>query len=161
MAIIADGKNQPVDEALHLARKALEINPHNDVTSTLVNRLEQLKRGEDFINMNRFDDAIKLYREMVNSNPKYPLVHYNLARVLLKKGLVKEAEDEFDKALELNPVYRMALVGYARLKFNKTDYLGAVELARRAYSVNPNNEETKKLLNELESSYKSSRKVLQ
>ncbi|MGD8779036.1 MAG: GDSL-type esterase/lipase family protein [Ignavibacteria bacterium] len=75
-------------------RKKLNL---EDYTSRRVGII-QLYRGE-------FDDAIKYLTEAYNSNPKNPLVLYNLSLAYSKKKDFKTALSLIDKCLILNPDY--------------------------------------------------------
>jgi tetratricopeptide (TPR) repeat protein len=53
----------------------------------------------------KFDDAIKYLREAYNSNPKDPLVLYNLSLAYSKKKDLKTAQTIINKCLNVNPNY--------------------------------------------------------
>ena len=42
---------------------------------------------------------------LVESDPKYAIVHYNRGNAYFRQGNAKEAISEYDKAIELNPTY--------------------------------------------------------
>ncbi len=54
------------------------------------------------------DQAIALYREGLRLCPDDDVAHYELGKILLAKGQTKDAEEEFETALGLNPDFQSA-----------------------------------------------------
>ncbi len=54
------------------------------------------------------DQAIALYREGLRLCPNDDVAHYELGKILLAKGQTKEARDEFETALGINPDFQSA-----------------------------------------------------
>jgi|SRR5579872_5858895 len=56
----------------------------------------------------KWDEAAKLYRQILKQNPKLPGIHYRLGRILVSKpdfgpSAADEAKQEFEKELEIDP----------------------------------------------------------
>lgn len=54
------------------------------------------------------DQAIALYREGLRLCPDDDVAHYELGKILVKIGQTKEAEEEFEIALGINPDFQSA-----------------------------------------------------
>jgi tetratricopeptide (TPR) repeat protein len=51
----------------------------------------------------RLDEAENLFREAISFNPNYPFSRVSLMAVLLRKGSVKQAVDQFRDLAAINP----------------------------------------------------------
>ena len=56
----------------------------------------------------KLDEAEKLYREILKTQPKLNAIHCNLGSLLYVLGRLNEAEVSFRKAIELKPDYAEA-----------------------------------------------------
>jgi len=98
------------EEAIGFCKQAIEIdpqfgNPYNDI-------------GAYLIELGHLDEAIP-YLEKATKAPRYESYcypHYNLGRVWEEKGHLKEAIRSYQKAIEENPEYHVALQAIERLK---------------------------------------------
>lgn len=90
------------DDAIEQCKTAIAIdpefgNPYNDI-------------GAYLINLGRVDEAIPWLEKAIRAG-RYDAYHYphcNLGRVYLAKGMLKKALEEFEKALAIEPNYRLA-----------------------------------------------------
>lgn len=89
----------------------------------------------------RPDKEIESAKAAVEANPNDPAVHYNLAVLSDKKGLLDEAEDAYKKATELNPSSEEALVGLGKVLNKKAKSDEAITAFEKALAINPNNAE--------------------
>ena len=64
--------------------------------------------GIIYLYLGRYDEAIKYFNEVYNSNPKDPLVLYNFSLVYSKKGKFKEALKKINECLAVSPNYPKA-----------------------------------------------------
>src|SRR3989344_1854889 len=96
-------------EAIDFCKKAIEIdpnfgNPYNDI-------------GAYCIELNELDEAIpfleKASKATRYATPWFP--HYNLGRVWEAKGMIKKAMQGYQRALEENPEYALAMESLDRL----------------------------------------------
>ncbi|HZR56879.1 MAG TPA: tetratricopeptide repeat protein, partial [Terriglobales bacterium] len=59
--------------------------------------------GRHLLEVGDLEGAISQFRSAINSKPDYAPAHYQLARALQRKGDVKQATEEFQKASQLDP----------------------------------------------------------
>ena len=62
--------------------------------------------GRRLLNAGDLDGAIAQLRSAIQQVPNYAPAHFYLGQALLKKGLSKEANYEFQKASELDPHFK-------------------------------------------------------
>jgi len=98
------------DDAIRECQKAIEAdpefgNPYNDIGAYLI---------ED----GRHEEAIPYLKRALAAKryEAYHYPHYNLGRVLEKKGLWPEAIQEYQEALRIQPDYDLAQRSLARLQ---------------------------------------------
>ena len=90
------------EDALELHEKALELSPGFS--------LAWINKGIALKNLERYDEAIACYDEVINSiDPDYKKAWHNKGVALKQKGKLIEAIKCFDKAIELDPEYSIAL----------------------------------------------------
>ena len=86
------------------------------------------------------DELIDLYTILINKNPRLPRCYYELGHLYLKKEDKLNAVNAFKLALQYdseNPFYLNSLAfAYVQLE----QYDGAIELYKKALSLNPDNE---------------------
>lgn len=100
-----------LEQAITECKNAIQVdpdfgNPYNDIGAYLI------ELGKD-------DEAIPWLERATRAKryePKhYP--HYNLGRIYLNKGMLKKANEEFQKALEIYPDYPLAKEAIEKLRF--------------------------------------------
>lgn len=91
-----------LDDAIEECKKAIEVdpefgNPYNDI-------------GAYLIEQEMYDEAIPWLKKAIESKryESYHFAHYNLGRVYVVQGMMKWAQQEFEKALVIAPDYSMA-----------------------------------------------------
>ncbi|MCI0412503.1 tetratricopeptide repeat protein [bacterium] len=99
-----------LDEAIDECKKAIETdpdfgNPYNDI-------------GVYLIEKEMYEDAIPWLKKAIQAKryESYHYPHYNLGRVYLQQGMLKWAQQEFEKALVIAPDYGLALDALEGLK---------------------------------------------
>jgi tetratricopeptide (TPR) repeat protein len=92
--ILADSGSDPT-LALAYAHRARQLLPNEP---TIIDTL-----GWVYLKLNRADDAIPLFREVVQKDPRRAAYHYHLAAALELKGSHAEAQRESETALKSNP----------------------------------------------------------
>lgn len=91
-----------VEDAISECKRAIEVdpefgNPYNDIGSYL-------------ITLGKLDEAVPWLEQAIQA-PRYEPRHYpyfNLGRVFLAKGMINRAREYFQKALDIEPDYRLA-----------------------------------------------------
>jgi tetratricopeptide (TPR) repeat protein len=95
LAFIKAEEGTDLDQALTMAQKALQQAPTStDVADTL---------GWIYIKKNVSDEAVRLYKDLINKDPNNALFHYHFAMALIQKGDRSQAKSELQKALTLKP----------------------------------------------------------
>lgn len=95
LAFIKAEEGSDLDQALTLAQRARQKVPtSNDIADTL---------GWIYIKKNLTDDAVRIFKEIVDKEPKNPIYRYHLAMALFQKGDRPSARKEADLALKSNP----------------------------------------------------------
>jgi len=75
--------------------------------------------------------------ELVNQYPKEKRFRYSFGRYLIAENRLEEAEHELHKALELDPMYGIAINQLAYMYMFKNEYEKALEYFKRYASVSP------------------------
>lgn len=91
-----------LDEAIQECKNAIEIdpefgNPYNDIGAYLIEK-------------ELYEEAIPWLKKAMNAKryESHHFPHYNLGRVYLTQGMMRWAQEEFEKALALAPDYELA-----------------------------------------------------
>jgi tetratricopeptide (TPR) repeat protein len=69
---------------------------------------DNFKRAFVLQNTGRADSAVVIYRQLLTEAPNWVNAHYNLGYALLTMGNCREAVDQFEKTLQLNPDFTVA-----------------------------------------------------
>ncbi len=72
--------------------------------------------GACYGEIGKYEAAIGAFKRASAIRPNVPSVHYNLGQAYEAAGVPSEAAYEYNKALELNPNYKLALEAYEDLK---------------------------------------------
>jgi tetratricopeptide (TPR) repeat protein len=84
-----------LDQALTMAQRAVQKVPNSmDMADTL---------GWIYIKKNLSDDAVRVFHDLVQKDPKNPTFHYHYGMALLQKGDKPSAKKELEKAMQENP----------------------------------------------------------
>jgi tetratricopeptide (TPR) repeat protein len=85
----------------------------------------------------KWDDAAKVYQQILRENPKLPGIHYRLGRVLVSKPdfgpeAAEQAKQEFEKELEIDPTNAGAEYVLGELAKQKQEWDAAIGHFSRA-----------------------------
>jgi Tfp pilus assembly protein PilF len=85
----------------------------------------------------KWDDAERIYRQILKTNPELPGVHYRLGRVLVSKPnfgpeAAEEAKQEFEKELQIDPSNAGAEYVLGEMAKQKQDWDDAIRHFSRA-----------------------------
>ncbi|MFL6304894.1 MAG: tetratricopeptide repeat protein [Candidatus Sulfotelmatobacter sp.] len=91
----------------------------------------------------KWDEAEKDYRKILDENPRYPGIHFRLARLLLSKpnpapGFQDEAKKELQQELAIDPANAGAEYVLGELARQAQDFPEAVRHFAKATQLNPN-----------------------
>jgi tetratricopeptide (TPR) repeat protein len=95
LAFIKAEEGVDLDEALTMAERARQKLPESmTIKDTL---------GWIYIKKNLSDDAVRVFKELVDQDPANPSFHYHYGMALLQKGDRPSAKREFQMAMKNNP----------------------------------------------------------
>lgn len=73
--------------------------------------------GDSYLRQGNVDLAFFLYNKSIILDPAQSRVHYKIGRLLLERGLIEEAKEEFQMILGKDPDYALAYEGMGRVFF--------------------------------------------
>lgn len=120
------------DDALHSLNRAISLN-HNDP-------LAFFSLAIVFHNLYEYKSAYENYTMAINLNPNMCDAYFNRAQVILAEkddSRIKEAIEDLDKAIELDPKFIDALYYKAVCQKKLEDYQGAVETLDKVLAIDP------------------------
>lgn len=82
------------NKALKFNLEAMDYNQNDTVILDNV--------GQNYYYLKNYDEAMNIYKKLMNLKPKFPDAHYNYGLVLEAKGLKDEALEEFNESLKYN-----------------------------------------------------------
>jgi tetratricopeptide (TPR) repeat protein/arylsulfatase A-like enzyme len=124
-----NNKKKQYDEAVTLARRALEIN-ENDAQA--LNGL-----GSALRNLGDLAGARQAFEKVLERNPRYVPCIINLAQVYLAERREEKAAELYERALAINPRQPMALFNLGTYKVSRGQTAEALEYYRRAIEADP------------------------
>jgi tetratricopeptide (TPR) repeat protein len=77
------------------------------------------------------------FREMLTQYPKAQFLHYGYGGFLATQGRDKEAEEQFQAEIDINPDSALAYLEWSFICMKAKNYPEAIRLARRATELNP------------------------
>lgn len=112
------------------------INSVNDNNATQLS-----KKGNTFFELQRYEDALKSYRQAVNIRPNYPLAWYGQGKTLAKLQQHEKALTAYDRAIQLQPDYLEAWIGRGSALQKLQRYQEAIASFDKALKLNNNSPE--------------------
>ncbi len=117
---------------------------------------------------NKFDDAERLYKSILDIQPNNINIHNNLGAILNKLGKFEEAEIHYKKVIELKPDYAEVYINLSNLNKNFGKFHEAEKNIKKAIEIKPNFEEAyyclgiiKQKLNRIEEAQVCFRKAIE
>lgn len=101
------------------------------------------------LQLKKIAEAEKLFTEVLEAYPKHVQSLTNLGYLYFTQGNITQANQYYDKALTLDPDYEVALLNKAGLYNYLKDYSKAKQLLKRLLKRNPNNQQAKQVLKQL------------
>ena len=130
----ATGRNINQDEIKALLRK------HPNNKDVLFAYAIQLK------NENSYEEALDIANRISEADPDFILAHFLKGDILRKKGLYKEAVEEYIYTTQLNPYCADAYYNIARILELIDDKELALDYYKTAYQINPNDNEIRDII---------------
>ncbi len=107
--------------------------------------------GTTMMNRGNFDEAIKLFTQVISIKPEFAEAWNKRATVLFLKGELKASVSDIEKTLELEPRHFGALDGLAEIYLIQENLLGAAATYKRILEIIPTSKKSQdrlKLINE-------------
>jgi Tfp pilus assembly protein PilF len=121
-------------ERIHFALPA-------DLGTALLDQLDRERKAYDLFNQavleTRADEKIRLYRKVVELDPRRFEAQYNLALALERAGQAAEAESAYRATLKLRPDHTPAALNLGALLYAKKRYDEAIAIYREAVARDP------------------------
>lgn len=106
----------------------------DDAVATKAN----LRRGLAAHRAGQIEDAVKVYQEVLKSEPGNKYASFNIGVIDQRRGLSASAEKHYKQALASDPNFQPALFNLAVLKEREGANEEAAKLYRRLLELNPN-----------------------
>ncbi len=139
--LLQQGQTKLAEETLQEAEKILQ--EHLAQTPDPTAKLEMARLLSD---RKRYDEALKLVREVIAAQPKLEEAYIFLGFIALQLARLDDAEQAYTQALKLNPKSADAMVGLGVIAFHKNRYDEAEAWFSRALEINPNHPHAKQNL---------------
>ncbi|GIW67570.1 MAG: hypothetical protein KatS3mg096_438 [Candidatus Parcubacteria bacterium] len=94
--------------------------------------------GLALFELNRYEEAIEVYKQVIALSPKYANAYNNLGFFLSEFSLREEAIEAYKQAITLNPKYATAYNNLGNALFELNRYEEAIEAYKQAIAINPN-----------------------
>jgi tetratricopeptide (TPR) repeat protein len=107
------------------------------------------KVGVSLMAQNKLPEAIAIFNDVINENPKYVAAISNLGYAYLAYGNADKAQAMYEMGYKLDPDYEMLLMNIAGLNIYKKNYKEAEVYLKKILKKNPGNEQAKQVLNQL------------
>ena len=98
----------------------------------------EIAQAKSFHQQRRYEEAVKIYDEVLAKNPSDAQVHFLLGASKKALGKPQEALVAFQKAVELDEKHQQAWEQIGDLLMNRMDYRGAENAFLRSSELNPN-----------------------
>jgi tetratricopeptide (TPR) repeat protein len=136
------------DIALQWNRAAREAAPGEVVYNRSPENKKRFESGLDLTTKENFGQAVKVLRELVESDPNDFAGWAALGTASLLKGDAGEAEKAYLSSLARRPDYLPALVNLGKLRLTGKNFEGAIEALTKAVETQPQSADAQYLLGE-------------
>ena len=115
------------------------------------NDIEELfDQGLDRFNIDEYDEAIEIFKKVLEMNPDHPDALYYIALAWANKGDYSQAIADFTKAMEKDPLDTDSLIGRGQAWKSKGKVKRALADFKKALNMDPDNPDYQKLVDDLE-----------
>ena len=106
--LIADiyKRSKDYTNAIFHLKEALKINPYVKSYNEQMNVISKMiaQKGNDFLRLNKFDEAIEKYELSLSIDSTESVIHYNLANAYFQKDNFSDAIDSYKQVEKLDPM---------------------------------------------------------
>ncbi|MFW5895571.1 MAG: tetratricopeptide repeat protein [archaeon] len=127
----------------------------------------KMEKATDLYNQNKYDEAEKYLRQILEIDSEYINAHNNLGVIFDEREQYDDAEKHYRQALEIDPEYKQAHLSLGSLFVKKDEYDKAENHYQQALEINPedvttiqNLSELKIIIGDFKESYDLSQKAL-
>jgi Tetratricopeptide repeat len=96
-----------------------------------------LKQANQLKRVGKLDEAIALYRQVIEINPHFAWAYHNLGDTLVKRGNLDEAVACYSESLKVNPNSAWLLYSFGEALAQQGDLEAAVEYLQKAIEIKP------------------------
>ena len=99
-------RSQDYNNAIFHLNEALKINPYVKSYKEQMSIISKMiaQKGNDFLRLNKFDEAIEKYKLSLSVDSSESVIHYNLANAYFQKNNFLEAIESYKKVEKLDPM---------------------------------------------------------
>ncbi|CAM8983082.1 unnamed protein product [Rhodiola kirilowii] len=149
------------DNAVEVAQKARQIDPHNVEVAQLLNSVKSVARariqGNNLFKSERFTEACSAYGEGLRLDPLNSVLYCNRAACWFKIGQLERSIEDCNQALRFQPSYTKALLRRAVSNYKIERWADAVEDYKALRKILPDDNEVAKSLFHAQVALKKSR----
>ena len=145
--LFMDLKADNIDLAFKTEQKIWKIwSTHpTDKNLTLI-----MQKGSNLININKPNDAINIFTNLIDLDPYWAEAWNKRATVLFLIGEFKKSQDDIDKVLELEKRHFGALAGQGLVNIHLRNYEKAIRSYQRALEIYPSMQSPTIMIKEIE-----------
>lgn len=103
---------------------------------------ERFEEANLLLRYREFEEACKIYSELIKENSNLPELHNNYGLALFYLNKFEEAINEFKKAIEINSSFALPYANTGLVYLNKEEYEKAEEFFLKALELDSENPET-------------------
>lgn len=103
---------------------------------------ERFEEANLLLRYKEFEEACKIYSELIKENSNLPELHNNYGLALFYLDKFDEAINEFKKATEIDSTFALAYANIGLVYLNKEEYEKAEQFFLKALELDPQNPET-------------------
>jgi tetratricopeptide (TPR) repeat protein len=116
---------------LHVPLLPKQIDPSKDALISAAGNIGELEA------LNDFDSAKKAFEQLIHDYPTTPFVHFAYGSMLADLSVYKEAEEQLEEEIKINPGSSMPYMQLAYVYIRVNQFKDALPLSRKAVELAP------------------------